>query len=814
MISRVKPLMCDAVAVCGLTLLLLVSGCGGGGTSTSAVTLTLKSIAVTGASSVNVGAPAPFTATGTFSDGTTRNLTASVTWSSSTAANATISGTGLATGVLSGTTMITAKDNATGITSPAVTLTVVAVLSSIAITPMPAFNIAPGGTQNFSASATFNDGTMQATFTTSCAWMSSNTAAVTIGASTGVAMVPNNAAVGATSNISCSATIPAGTPTVTSNTVVATITTTPPMAITTTSLPNAIVGAAYDQPIQTSGGDSTAVTFALANSTTLPAWASLNASTGHITGTPAAGDVGTSAPFQISATQSGNTVTSGNLTLTVLASINAELNGSYAFLLRGFVGGHAITIGGSFIADGAGNITDGVMDINDASPSPQTDLTISAGLYSVGTDNRGHLTLTTSGGAQSFDFSLGSMSAGVASLGHIISRQASLSTVGSAISGVFKKQNTSAFNLTNSTGIGGDFAFLSEGADSGGNRLATASRVTINTNASLTNGAIDINDNGSFDNGLPGPLPFTGSVDNSGAIASATGRGTMTLNIAPPSGPTLHQAFYVVSGGEVLILSIDPVDANHTLYSSSALRQSTTFCPTTGACNFSNNALNGNAVVYVQSNSGPGSVASCSVAGVSTVQVGVLTFTPATTSFSGGFDTNACGTIATPSTATASGNYSVASNGRVTLSNYGNNPPFFYMVDTNHAFIIGTNGGMVETGVGEPQAAPPFTVISGGGAFGAESPPVRGSLVYSGVETVTAGTPNSITQIRQDQNAIQGGLRENVPLTTDTFTIDATGRITFGSGTKVGYFINSTRSVVIDVQSTDNRPTISISDNQ
>jgi len=135
------------------------------------------------------------------------------------------------------------------------------------------------------------------------------------------------------------------------------------------------------------------------------------------------------------------------------------------------------------------------------------------------------------------------------------------------------------------------------------------------------------------------------------------------------------------------------------------------------------------------------------------------------------------------------------------------------MVDTNHAFIIGTNGGRVETGVGEPQAAPPFTVISGGRAFGAESPAVSGSLVYSGVETVTAGTQNSITQIRQDQNAIQGGLRENVPLPIDTFTIDATGRITFGSGAKVGYFINSTRSVVIDVQSTDNRPTISISDN-
>jgi hypothetical protein len=788
------------------------------GITSTTVTVTaqpaaLKSIAVTDSSSlvVNVFATDQFTATGTLTDGTTQNLAASVMWSSSTPANATISGTGLATGVHSGTTMITAS--ATGITSPAATLTVVAVLSTIAITPAPTANIPLGGTQNFSASATFNDGTMQ-DITASCAWTSSNTAAVTIGANTGVAMAPNTAAVGATSNISCSAAIPAGTPTVTSNTVVATVTTST-LAITTTKLPPAPVGTLYDQPIQTSGGDGTTITFALANGTNLPAWASPITSTGHVTGTPAAADVGTSAAFQISATQSGHTVTSDNLTITVVASPNAELKGTYAFLLRGFVGGHAIAVGGSFIADGAGNITGGAMDINDASSGPSTNLTINPSLYSVGADNRGKLTLNTSDGvARTFDFSVGAISAGVASLGHVISDQATLATVGSAISGVFKKQDISAFNLTSSTGIGGDFAFLSEGSDNGGFRVGSAGRVTINSNASLTNGAIDINDNGSVDNGPPGtpgpgPLTFTGMVDSSPAIGSATGRGTMTLNITSgTSTNTNHQAFYVVSTNEMFFVSTDLVSPTKNLYGGSALRQSTTSCPTTGGCGFTNNVLSGIAVVYIQSNSGPGSVTGCTSAR-STVQVGALTFTLATTSISGGFDANACGT---PSTDTASGTYAVAPNGRVTVIG-GNQPAFLYMVDTNHGFLIGTNSGRVETGVGEPQAAPPFTVTSGGRAYGAESPAVSGSLVYSGVETVTAGTPNSVTQTRQDQNAIQGGLRENVPLLNDTFTIDATGRITFGSGLK-GYFINSTRSVVIDVQTTDTTPTISISDNQ
>src|SRR5260370_14844028 len=100
------------------------------------------------------------------------------------------------------------------------------------------------------------------------------------------------------------------------------------------------------------------------------------------------------------------------------------------------------------------------MDINDASPSPQTDLTITTGLYSVGTDKRGQLTLITSGGAQHFDFSLGSISAGVGSFWQIINPLGTLSTVRSAACGVFTKTNISASTLTHNTSFFGDFSFL------------------------------------------------------------------------------------------------------------------------------------------------------------------------------------------------------------------------------------------------------------------------------------------------------------------------------------------------------------------
>jgi hypothetical protein len=81
---------------------------GGGGTSTPAVTLT--SIAVTPANPGMIpGTTKQFTATGTYSDNTTQNITTSVIWSSSNETVATIgTSSGLATAAAAGTTTITA----------------------------------------------------------------------------------------------------------------------------------------------------------------------------------------------------------------------------------------------------------------------------------------------------------------------------------------------------------------------------------------------------------------------------------------------------------------------------------------------------------------------------------------------------------------------------------------------------------------------------------------------------------------------------------------------------------------------------------
>ena len=107
---------------------------------------TLTSIAVTPANpTVLTGATQQFTATGTYSDGSTQNITSQVSWNSSTSAVATINASGLASGVSAGSTTISAtQSGVTGLT----TLTVQTAPLAITTSSLP------NGTVNVAYSAT------------------------------------------------------------------------------------------------------------------------------------------------------------------------------------------------------------------------------------------------------------------------------------------------------------------------------------------------------------------------------------------------------------------------------------------------------------------------------------------------------------------------------------------------------------------------------------------------------------------------------------------------------------------------------------
>jgi alpha-tubulin suppressor-like RCC1 family protein/6-phosphogluconolactonase (cycloisomerase 2 family) len=140
----------------------------------------LVSIAITPvSSSVAVGSTVPFTATGTYTDGSTQNITGSVAWSSSDTTIATISTSGVGTGVNAGGP-VNIQASLSGIPSNKALLTVTArVPVSIAITPISAA-VLVGRTQGYTATATYSNGST-ANITTSVTWASSNGAVAAIG---------------------------------------------------------------------------------------------------------------------------------------------------------------------------------------------------------------------------------------------------------------------------------------------------------------------------------------------------------------------------------------------------------------------------------------------------------------------------------------------------------------------------------------------------------------------------------------------------------------------------------------------------------
>jgi hypothetical protein len=148
------------------------------GTSKLTVTsATVSSIAVTpAAQTIAKTTTRQFTATATFSDGSTQDISSLATWSSSNTAAATITSAGLATGVAAGTSTISATfGGKTGTT----TLTVSsATLVSIAVTPSGS-TIVKGYKLQYTATGTFSDGTTQ-NITTLVTWSSSATTVASI----------------------------------------------------------------------------------------------------------------------------------------------------------------------------------------------------------------------------------------------------------------------------------------------------------------------------------------------------------------------------------------------------------------------------------------------------------------------------------------------------------------------------------------------------------------------------------------------------------------------------------------------------------
>ena len=178
----------------------------------SGVSLTGVSVTCT-PDSIAAGTTSQCTATATYSDNSTQNVTSGATWTSSADTIAPVNQLGLVTGAAAGTADITATYQ--GQSDSATVTVTAATLQSIQITPA-APSIALGNQQQFAAAGLYSDNSTQ-DITAQVTWASSATGVATISNADGTEGLATGATAGTTN-------ITAALGGVTSNTAVLTVT--------------------------------------------------------------------------------------------------------------------------------------------------------------------------------------------------------------------------------------------------------------------------------------------------------------------------------------------------------------------------------------------------------------------------------------------------------------------------------------------------------------------------------------------------------------------------------------------------------------
>ena len=212
-----------------------------------------------------------------------------------------------------------------------------------------------------------------------------------------------------------------------------------------------------------------------------------------------------------------------------------DVNGTYVFSSLGAdsTTGDLLALAGAFVANGTGSIKGGTMDV--MAPGldvVDTNQTITSGSYSVSTDGRGQVTLTSAAGTFAFAFVLTSVSNGVSSHGLLSEFDGNGSGSGTldlqtAVTSLSQLANPYAFTISGQTGT------LSNTASAGAFTLNSSGTITAGT------GIQDLNASG---------ITYSAMAVTGGAtLGSGTGPGSLTLT----------------SSSFALTFDYYPIDATH-----------------------------------------------------------------------------------------------------------------------------------------------------------------------------------------------------------------------------------------------------------
>jgi hypothetical protein len=402
----------------------------------------------------------------------------------------------------------------------------------------------------------------------------------------------------------------------------------------------------------------------------------------------------------VTATSQANTQFSASAPITVQFG-NASLKGSYVFLATqpdNASGSGFVYRGGTFVADGLGGITSGVSDSNSAGGAVVNAAFTTPGTYLVTPDGRGTVSFNDAAGPHTFSFALTS-----STRGQLIGFDSA-----GASSGFIRQQDQSAI-----TSVAGTFVFSLMG-DNGGPSAAVGQL--------------------SF-----GSLTATEDINNAGAVSQTTGtvgsvsvgpsgRGTATINGS-------QFAFYIIDASTLVLVDIDGAGMR---------TAGTAYAQATPPTSLSSSGffVNGNAI--------PGNKPFAEAGRFDTVSG---------TQFSNGIvDVNNAGTVTANSPFATTATYTVAANGRGTISN-GTSTFIFWMASPQQAVIMESDSSAVATGLLLPQQTG-ISSVTGGYAFavagadstGAAAQAIDGQLstngfgILSGAEDLHLGaviTPNA-----------------------------------------------------------------------
>lgn len=401
-------------------------------------------------------------------------------------------------------------------------------------------------------------------------------------------------------------------------------------------------------------------------------------------------------------------------TVSAFTSSACMLFGPYDFVFTGFDASGPVTIGGNFGVDAGGNVT-GEDDFKNTTATRAAEaITGGSCKNDPAIANQGTLTLTTAAGTSTYSFV--TQASAPSGKGRLAATSGPNGLLGS---GRFAFAPPSGF-------FSGDYAFAMTGGDGSGGQMSLAGRFTdsnnnqFNTPGTLSGGVGDINDAGAVSAGVA----ITGTV----GVPDAFGRSAATFHLGPNT--TFQIAFYVLSSSGGFAVDVDSgagtpvlgglvsVQANPGLYSNGYL-----------------------AAPVVLSTWGT----AAGPPATSVTSVGLLTpgIGPASGTFTLVLDQMISG-APNLNQSLAGGSYSIAANGRATMSFKSGATTYNYVLyldNFNDGYIVAASGPTADFGFFEAQV----NSVLGNGTLAAGTwfPPESGS-------------PNTTVQLAFNNGAITG----------------------------------------------------------